>query len=264
MIMLKRLHVILFYLFLLVSTATSDQYMISSNILHPSATSWFDTGAGQSFDGVLYDNKLAQTFVPLQAGFIESISIAVDRMDDTTAPLRVRLTDTIAGIPNSILSEKYVDSSNVPTSLLGRPHCNMTLYYNSSPLFLNAGQRYALVFDSVTPEANYRIHGSYEYSYTNGNRLESQNTNLWTIKSSGDLFFEIYARSRSEIQTLTFSENNIIKLEWTNSVGQIWIDQSSDLVYWQSICGPITGTNSWAGEINSGNKGYIRIRQTSL
>ena len=83
-------------------------------------------------------------------------------MTDTTAPLRIRITDTLGGIPNSTLAEIYIAPAEVPTSLAGDPYFNVTGMCDSATLLLEAGQQYALVFDSAEPEANYRIHGSNE------------------------------------------------------------------------------------------------------
>jgi hypothetical protein len=245
------------------TTVASEPYVLASHELHPSATGWFNAGAGQGYDGgILYDNKKAQTFVPSESGFIGSVSIAVYRMSDTTAPLRIRITDTIGGVPNTTLSETYVASSEVPTSLSGRPYLNATGTFDSTTLFLEAGQQYAIVFDSAETEANYRIHGSYEYPYADGTRFKSQNTNVWTEQTLGDYFFQVLAKPRSEIRALSFPADNHIQLEWTNSLGQIWIDQSTNLVDWLPICGPLTNTNVWAGAIDIGDTGFFRIRQT--
>ena len=246
----------------LAHTARSEPYIMASHELHPSATGWFSIGAGQGHDGILYDNKKAQTFVPIQSGFIESVSIAVYRITDTTASLRIRITDTLDGVPNATLAETYVDPTEVPTSLPGRPVLNVTGIYSSATLILEAGEQYGLVFDSTEPEANYRIYGSTYYPYPDGTQFRSQNTNVWTEQSSGDLFFQVMARSRCEIQTLCLETNGQARMAWTNSTGQIWIDQSTNLVDWLPIGGPLTNTNAWTGTIDVGESGFFRIRQT--
>ena len=63
------------------TTVGSEPYAIATHKYNPSATSYFDVGAGQGYDGRLYDNKQAQTFVPSESGFIKSVSIAVYRYD---------------------------------------------------------------------------------------------------------------------------------------------------------------------------------------
>lgn len=94
---------IVLYLLMTLATVGSEPYDMAS--YHPSVTSYFDAGAGQGYDGTLYDNKQAQTFVPSESGFIGSVSISVYRMPDTTAPLRIRIMDTLGGVPNSTLAE---------------------------------------------------------------------------------------------------------------------------------------------------------------
>ena len=175
--------------------------VIASHEHHPSATTWFNVGAGQGQDGVLFDNKLAQTFVPAESGRLESVSIAAHRMTDTTAPLRIRIADTLDGTPTSTLAETFIRPDEVRTSLTGCPVLNATGVFASATLTLAAGKQYALVFDSAEPEANYRIYGCYEHSYTNGIRFKSQNSTTWKKERSGDYFFQVHAWPSSKARS---------------------------------------------------------------
>lgn len=252
--------------FIIVCFAANTQLCLAENIIasytiHSAARGWFDTGAGQGYDGRLYDNKKAQTFTASSSGYVQSVSVAAYRFSDATAPLRIRITDTLSGIPNVTLAETFIQPATIPLTIAGKPNLNITGDFRTTELYLEEGTLYGLVFDSMAPEANYRIHGSYEYPYSDGISFRSQNTNLWTEVSSGDLFFEVKSIPPPSINHFSISTNNLISISWTNGIGEFWIEHSKDLSKWDFATGPLTNTNSWSGSITNSDHCFFRIRQ---
>lgn len=243
--------------------ARSDEFIMAAYELPSSAMSWFHTGAGQGFDdGKLYDNKRAQTFVPIRSGMAQSVEISAIRQPNTTAPLRIRITDTVAGVPNATLAVTYVATGDVPTYSSGQhPSWNVTGRFSTAALVLEAGQTYALVFDSATPEAGYEIAGCNLSPYPDGTMFRSQNSPAWSEESIGDQLFQITARARSELQMLDMPGNGSLQMTWTNQMEDIWVDQSTNMIDWTNIAGPLQDTSTWMKDMDESDKGFFRIRE---
>ncbi len=170
-----------------------------SHKFDPTTTGCFNTGAGQgSDDDRLFDNRLAQTFVPDVSGKILSISFAAERIMPTTAPLALQVTETRDGIPSAVLGEISISASEFPTTHLK----NMPTTFNISAdlshlsIKLKEGRQYGLVFCSHTPEANYRLYGVDRHHvrrdpYPEGMMFKSQNSDMFEERPDDDLLFEV-------------------------------------------------------------------------
>jgi hypothetical protein len=56
---------------------------------------------------------------------------------------------------------------------------------------LTAGEEYAMILRSATPDANYRVYGTSQVSYAQGAGFRSQNSLAFDRNLSGDLFFQV-------------------------------------------------------------------------
>jgi hypothetical protein len=170
--------------------------------------------------------------------------------------------DTLAGVPNSTLAMAYVAPEEVPIAGQSeRPYLNVTCNFTMGSCVLQAGQQYGLAFDSSAPEAAYLIDGGNYSPYLDGTMFRSQNTDVWAEESYGDVFFQISATSQPELITLCLPDKETLQIAWTNNTGPILIDQSTNLIDWTCIVGPLDNTSSWTGTIDESWIGYFRVRQ---
>ena len=175
----------------------------ASHTLPPSASSWFNTGAGIGTDGIVFDNREAQTFTATTSGILDTVSFVATRLSGTTADLRVTLTNLIGGQPGVSIASGLVGVNSFAEGFLsGNPdEFTTAINFFSENIFLEAESQYAIVFSTDTTEANYRIYGDYS-GYLDGTEMHFQNSGPFEPSSSADLFFEVSVNPIPEPTTL--------------------------------------------------------------
>jgi hypothetical protein len=155
----------------------------------------FNVGAGMGIDPPApapFDNRLAQTFLATVTGQPSTVSLIVARPASTDAPLWVDIVTMSGGHVASILASGSAPPSTFPTGFDVDPfQFNGTILLISTGTLV-AGQEYAMVLRSATPDANYRVFGTDEVRYEQGNALRSQNSPAFQPMLFGaDLFFQV-------------------------------------------------------------------------
>lgn len=170
-------------------------------------------GAGMGSDsGVIYDNRVAQTFMATTSGYLESVTFYAYRFGGTgmDADLRVSVTEILGGQPGIVLESAYAPFSSISIDSPPMEHLRdgsaATNVVFSATTLLESGMTYALVFSSDTPVANYRMIG---YSptltsdnYLGGERLRSQNASQYVGNFGADLNFRVQAAPVPEPRVL--------------------------------------------------------------
>jgi len=129
------------------------------------ATNRFNAGAGIGVDGAVFDNRLMQTFIASETGFLSSISLVISRFS-STADLRVSLvsvdfdSSTQSSQPFSTLDTTTIGLSEIHSGSLPLDYdfTNQALFGESTELL--EGQRYGFLLSTDTTDANYRFYGS--------------------------------------------------------------------------------------------------------
>lgn len=158
------------------------------------ATNRFNAGAGIGVDGAIFDNRLMQTFIASETGFLSSISFVVSSFS-STADLRVSLVSvnfdpfTQSSQPISTLDTTTIGLSEIYSGSLPLDYdfTNQAMFGESTQLF--AGERYGFLLSTDTTNANYRFYGSRSPGVS-GKLSRFQNTGLYS-PLTGDLFFNV-------------------------------------------------------------------------
>lgn len=159
-------------------------------------------------DDIVYDNRVAQTFLATSTGFLEDISFVVHRLIATGIPadLRVSVTSVLGGQPGDLLESVLIPyeliSTQSPVSVPSPTGTFTTTVSTSGSVLLVAGETYALVFSTDTTEANYRLRGD-EYLYPEGSLLRYQNFGSFQGGTNSDLLFRITATPIPEPQAMS-------------------------------------------------------------
>ena len=179
---------------------------VAAHSLPVNATSWGNSGAGIGIDNQIYDNRLAQTFVPTATGYLADISFNVYRID-TNADLRISITSVVGGQPATVLDSVLLPFTAVGTTSLSSSFLKSGAFSHtvttSGTLLVNTGVTYALVFSSDTTNANYRIYSD-SSGYADGTRLRYQNGLPFTEAVGSDVLFRVTATPIPEPQTALF------------------------------------------------------------
>lgn len=150
----------------------------------------FNSGAGMTGDdGQIFDNRLGQSFVADATGMVGSVSFVASALGPASADLRVSLTTFAQGQPGSVLGSVLVGSGTFDSGFLPSYEFTHSIDFSGAGIALTAGQSYALVFSTDTPDANYRMYGDYE-GYAGGTSLFSQNGSPYDMRS-GDYYFQV-------------------------------------------------------------------------
>ncbi len=152
----------------------------------------FNSGAGMAEDdGIIYDNRQAQSFITNASGTLSTISFiaAKSSFSPTTADLRVSLTTFASGQPGTTLASRLVSLSTFEDSIASYDEFSHAIDFSASAIMLEADTQYALVFSSDTANANYRLYGNSE-GYLQGANYFSQNGSAFSVRT-GDLFFQV-------------------------------------------------------------------------
>jgi hypothetical protein len=160
----------------------------------PGLSSGFSTGAGMGIDPPApnpFDNRLAQTFEAIVAGRPATASLIVIRPLNTNAPLWVDIVTMSGGQVASV----FASGSLAPAAFSTGPDPDPFQFNATVPLTatgaLIAGEEYAMVLRSATPDANYRVYGTSQVNYDPGDAFRSQNSLTFDRGLSGDLFFRV-------------------------------------------------------------------------
>ncbi len=160
----------------------------------PSLRSGFSTGAGMAIDPPAPDpfhNRLAQTFEATVAGRPATASLIVIRPPSTNASLWVDIVTMSGGQVASVLASGSLTPVEVSIGPDPEPfQFNATVSLAATGA-LSAGEEYAMVLRSATPDANYRVYGTSQVSYDQGDAFRSQNSSTFDRDLSGDLFFQV-------------------------------------------------------------------------
>lgn len=177
---------------------------ISEHPYPPDGSGFYSVGAGTGSDsGVIYDNRIAQTFLAATTGYIESLTFYAYRFGYSSmdADLRVSVTEILGGQPGNVLVSAYVPFSSISIGSPLLEHLRdgsaaIRIVFSATTL-LESGVTYALVFSSDTPEANYRMIGHSGLitadNYLGGEQLRSQNGSLYIGNFGADLNFSVEA-----------------------------------------------------------------------
>lgn len=194
----------LFLLLVLFSTTLHAATSVTaSHYVGSPMAGYFNAGAGMGTDGIVYDNREAQTFTATTGGVLDTISCVVRRMNKTTADLKITLTDVVSGQPGVSLATAFVNLQSVPIenwSWWDR-HFTVNINFISQDVVLEAGKQYAIVLSTDTTEANYRVYGDYT-GYSGGTRMSSQNSGSYMSEYPSDLYFEVTVNSIPEPSTV--------------------------------------------------------------
>lgn len=190
-----RFKLLLVFVIALTGSANASTVEVAVNpYLGPSH---FNIGAGIGIDNnTTYDNRLAQTFTPQVSGTLNSISFIAAQYHMSTANLKVSIATVSFGQPSQILASGYLTPASIPvtfgiTDNLSYNSFTESLYFSANNILLNAGTQYAIIFSSNTPDANYRIYGSYS-GYAGGSLMDFQNSGPYDSRG-GDLYFKVTA-----------------------------------------------------------------------
>lgn len=141
-------------------------------------------------------DPLAQTFILDGDQFLTDVDVWFDQLGDTEQDVIVQVRETTVGLPNdTVLAETTVDMSAVNTS--GSTKVSFT------PVPLNSGQEYALVFLTEDADHSLRIAelGKFDsergewvtaQAYRIGVLLSSSNARTWTPHQNRDLKFRLH------------------------------------------------------------------------
>jgi len=194
---------------------------VAEHTFPPNPINWFNIGAGiGTDDGIVFDNRQAQTFVPTTSGYLKEIAFNVYRESNTDADLRVSITSTVGGQPQTTLESMVLPFSLVGTNYLDSSFLLSNTFSHrvaaSGSVLLNAGVSYALVFSSDRKEANYRIHGD-QSGYDQGVALQFQNSGPYHEFVGADLVFRVSANPLPG-PSITFARSgNQLTLSWNQS-----------------------------------------------
>lgn len=190
--------------------------VLAEHVLPETASGWYSVGAGMGTDGRVYDNRQAQTFTATSLGYLVSISFNAYRFSTTNADLRVSVTTVVAGQPAAVLASILVSPAAVamqsPTLDFMRGGGFSNTAVSTGHLLLEENTRYALVFQSDSVEANYRLIGDYT-GYAGGANLSFQNTGSFG-SSSGDLLFRVLVAPVPEPQSPVLLAIGGLTLVW--------------------------------------------------
>ncbi|MDR2849009.1 MAG: alkaline phosphatase, partial [Verrucomicrobiota bacterium] len=218
-------------------------------------------GAGQGSDnGNLYSNRLAQTFEPTTSGFLRSVALGATFYPSTTAPLRIRITDTTNGVPADTLATTFIPCADIPAdSAVASTAFTATGRFDTVSLLLEAGHRYAIVLDTDEPEANYRFWKK-NASYSGGRMFSSQNAHPWSL-SSGVLCFRVEAKPPCLITSMKRNADGGVRLRWINANGAVQVERSPDLVDWDEAAAPQTAAPECEVPVNDApGRVFFRLR----
>lgn len=167
--------------------------IIAQHIYTDDVDATFNSGAGMaSDDGIIYDNRYAQSFLTVETGQVGAVSFVASVLAPTAADLRLSLMSFSLGQPGSVLGSVLVGADTFATGFLSFSYeFTHTVDFTSQDITLQSGLQYALVFSTDMPDANYRIYGDYE-GYTGGATLFSQNGSPFSQRP-GDFYFRIAA-----------------------------------------------------------------------
>lgn len=159
----------------------------------PGLNSVFNIGAGMAFDPPAvdpFDNRTAQTFIAAVAGQPVEASVVAYRIN-TTAPLWLDVVKLSGGQVADVIASGSVAADVFSTDALNAPYV-FTVASLTPVGALVAGEEYALVLRSATPDANYRIHGTSAQPYVSGQLLRSQNSpQFQPQRLDSDIFFRV-------------------------------------------------------------------------
>jgi alkaline phosphatase len=223
--------------------------------------SGFWPGAGQGTDnGNIYSNRYAQTFEPAASGFLQSVALGVTCSQDTTAPLRIRITDTENGVPSDTLATAFIPRAEIPeNSFAASAAFTATGRFDTVSVPLKAGRRYAIVFDTDEPEANYWFWERHA-SYPGGQTFTSQNSRPWSL-SSGVLCFRVEAAPPCRITAMKRQPDGSVRLRWINGRGAVSVERSTNLADWEEAAVPQTAAPECAASGGAAARVFFRLRQ---
>lgn len=137
-----------------------------------------------------FDNRIAQTFVATVAGQPVEASVIAYRIN-TTAALWLDVVKLSGGQVAEVMASGSIAPENFSTSAPNAPYSFTTA--SLTPMdALVAGEEYALVLRSATPDANYRVYGTSAVTYGQGEVLRSQNSTVFQGQGLGsDIFFRV-------------------------------------------------------------------------
>ena len=209
----------------------ADSIRTAFHTLPPGATGSFNVGAGIGTDGMIFDNRRAQTFTPTVAGRVDSISFVATRLEGTDADLRVSLTTIDSGQPATVLFSTLIDVNSFTVGLVpgSGQSFTTTIDLSVAGIILATETQYALVFSTDTTEANYRIYGD-NSGYLGGTMMRFQNSGPFVPSPlEADLFFE--ARVSDNVPILLGSlADNLMRIEF---VGTLQV--SENLIDWENV-----------------------------
>jgi hypothetical protein len=154
--------------------------------------SWFSIGAGIGYDGPFaFDNRVCQTFTAAETGRLTSASFVATYLDVTNVDLRLVMCTMRQGQPDTPVASALIDLATFEhMNDLGQPSAfTHTVDLSAWNVAVESGVEYGLVFQTDSPDANYRLYGDYE-GYSGGELLDYQNGPSFEPRP-GDLFFEV-------------------------------------------------------------------------
>lgn len=203
---MKRLQISLFLALVSVFSAmVRASTVTAAHTYPPTTTQLFNTRAGMGVDGILYDNRDAQTFTSTTDGILNTISFTARKSTGTTADLRVTVTDVIGGQPGAPLATALVnrDLFAVEDYRYWDICFTTKVDFHLENVLLETGETYAIVFSSDTITANYRLYGDYTV-YVGGSLMRFQNSGPYrTGDWPSDLYFEVTVNSIPEPSAIT-------------------------------------------------------------
>lgn len=138
---------------------SSKAAIVASNVPDGFAYSGFrlDVGYASSTNGGFANTAFAQPFIPNSSGQLSQLLVYMSERNGSL-PLKVSIRRDSGGKPGSSLGETTISAAAIPSSYFP-PESPTLLNLSSLNLFLNAGQKYHVVFRTDSA-----LSGSWYYS----------------------------------------------------------------------------------------------------
>lgn len=155
-----------------------------------------------NYDTVYYDQWYAQTFTPTMAQKLYFVRLKLQRVVQPTT-ITVEITTTSSSHPTStVLASASITPSAVPVY----PASGWVMATLSTPVFLDAGTKYAIVL-SITGSSADLSWAVGDNNYSGGAEEWSTDKVNWTTYSDNDLLFELWGHYACvpSVKTLTLT-----------------------------------------------------------